>query len=92
MVQSTMTGLIFAKTAEESTALLRTHPIYQEDIKKTIEDDEDNNAEILMMDPVKYIFDDVGCHLAQLNGDFVEVPAQYVEIIRAALSTKPGAD
>lgn len=92
-IDNDITALIFAETVEQVSELLRTHPVYQEDIKAATEDDSEphTNAEIVAMDPVQYIFNDVGARLAQLNGDFVEVPPQYVEMLRAALSTKPGA-
>lgn len=93
-IKNDITALIFAEIPEQASELLRTHPVYQEDIKATVEDDSEPEsiAEIMTMDPLDYIFGDVGSVLAQLCGDFVEIPLKYVEVIRAALSIKPGAD
>ena len=78
-INNDIAALIFANSYEEAKLQLKSHPAYQKDIRAQIAD---GNSDVEDVDVVEYVFGDFGGQLAQLCGDFMEVPVTYHQLIR----------
>ena len=78
--------VVYANSEEEAKNIIKTHPIYLQDVQDTIDafyyDNNKGQTKIREMDVIDYIFGDTGQKLAQLCGDFAEVPVEYHHIFR----------
>jgi hypothetical protein len=83
-----ITALIFANSLEEAKLLLKTHPVYIKDIADVIEHRNYTRKEIDDTDVVNYIFGDMGNQLAQLSGNFGEVPDEYLTLIKENIGNR----
>lgn len=71
--ENDISAIIFANSVDEAKALLKTHPVYLADmgrVKNQVPDVENE-------DVLEYIFGDTGQQLAQLSGNFAEVPPEH---------------
>ena len=78
-------AMIFANDRDQAIELIRQHPVYQSDIRRTLRKYSDSDVET--MNPLDYVSGDEGGYLSQLGVGFAQADPEQIEIIRNYLQT-----